>query len=235
MLAESSGGFTPEEWAFQRTPSVVVYSDGLTIAQLPIRTQVYPGPVVSSFLQKTELAAVARVLAGVQRTNLDDPEFDWGQPMITDMNSTTVVSQVSRAAKRTTVSIYALTSVADHNLPQPIRTARNAASAFIDQVASFNSNFYRTKSKPITWKPTRWIYLARPASQVTKSNTRVWFGSTLNREFGCREMTSVENKKFTELVPKLNENSRWISQGTVWKITVRPLLPHETSCSDRIY
>lgn len=230
FLAQQTGGFTTYEWAFQRTPSVIVYSDGLTISEVPYRTAVYPGAITSTFLQKTEPSAVNRVLAGATKVKLTDPKFDWGAPLITDLTDTNVITQQSPRAARISISIYALGF--DNDLDSATKSARKAASSFIEKVENFSSDIYWTKSKPVIWKPTRWVYMANRADKDEFSVVRPWFGSKpLNENRVCQEMSTLENSRFNAMLPKLNQASRFTSGGQTWRLSVRPLFPHESGCA----
>ena len=232
FLAGETGGYTTYEWSFQRTPSVVVYSDGQTISEIPVRTLVYPGPIVSSYLQKTERGAVSRITTAASKANLSNPKFDWGTPWITDVPDTTVITQLSSRASKVTVSIYALGWDGTGLTPAQV-AARKSANGLIDSVENFNSKFFWTKSKPIPWKPTKWVYMSSIRDADEYSIVRPWFGSkTLKADFQCVTMSQQENYRLNALLPKLNQSSRWTSEGETWMITLRPLFPHETGCKD---
>ncbi|MFM8927896.1 MAG: hypothetical protein ACKOFA_06890 [Rhodoluna sp.] len=234
FLAQESGGYTTYEWAFQRTPSVVVYSDGLTISEVPYRTKIYPGPMVSAFLQKIERGAVSRVLSGATKVNLSDPNFDWGRTWITDVTDTVVLTQQSPRSPRVSLSIYAL-AYSDNTIDPDKKAARKAANDFIDRVENFSSDLYWTKSRPVIWKPTRWVYMAQAAQKDDFSVIRPWFGTKpLISGFKCQEMNQFENSRFNSLLPRLNQSSRFTSGGKTWRIVVRPLFPHESGCQDII-
>lgn len=229
LLIQETGGYTTREWAFERTPTVL-YSDGQLITRLPFQTLQYPGPLVSSFLQKREPAAVQRIVAGATKVNLADPKFDWGIPQVTDLPDTLVLTQASPRAPQTQVSIYALGW--DYGIsPKPKALARKAATNFVDKVTSFSSELMWTKIKPSTWTPTRWVYMAIEDQPDNYSRVIKWFGSkTLQATGNCTEMTSSENRAFNSLLPKLNAASRFTSNGKTWRLAVRPLFPHESDC-----
>lgn len=234
LLIQDTGGYTPLEYAFSRTPAVL-YSDGLLIVPQRFQTYQYPGQFVSSFQQKRELAAVPRFLAAAQKLHLTDPKFDWGTTWIVDAPDTAFVTQISPKAPQTKFSIYALGYDGDVT-PKSKLDARRAASKFRDKVESFSSEFMWTKSSPTIWKPTKWVYMA--ASEPTKEpamNLHKWVGSSpLKWTQSCLAMTAAENAKFNSLLPKLNSASRFSSNGTIWRVTVRPLFPHETGCQSII-
>jgi hypothetical protein len=233
LLIQDTGGFTLVDYAFARTPTVL-YSDGLLIVPSRIQTLQYPGQFVSAFMQKRELAAVPRILAAAEKSHLTDPKFDWGMPMIVDVPDTTFVSQISPKAPQTKFSIYALGFDADVT-PKSKADARRAASSFRKKVESFSSELMWTKSKPTVWKPTKWLYMAAESQTDAYTKTYKWFGSKpLEFTSSCREMTSLENSKLNALLPKLNSSSRFSSNGRIWRITVRPLFPHETGCDSII-
>jgi len=234
LLIQDTGGYTTREYAFSRTPAVL-YSDGLLIVPQRVQTAQYPGRFVSSFQQKRELAAVPRFLAAAQKLHLTDPKFDWGRTWIVDVPDTTFVTQVSPKAPQTKMAIYALGFDGDVT-PKSKLDARRAALKFRDKVESFSSEFMWTKSRPTIWKPTKWVYLAVSESTTDpQMNLHKWVGSSpLKWSMTCKAMTEAENAKFNTLLPKLNSASRFSSNGTKWRVTVRPLFPHETGCQSII-
>lgn len=229
LLIQETGGYTSREWAFERTPTVL-YSDGQLITRVQMQTLRYPGPMVSTFLQKREPGAVQRILNGAAKVNLADPKFDWGIPQVTDLTDTLVITQASPRGPQTKVSIYALGW--DFGLiPKNKASARKEAAAFIDKVQSFSSELMWTKSRPTVWTPTKWVYLAIEAEPDNYSQVRKWFGAKPLQFTGlCKEMSVTENKVFNQLIPSLNSASRFSSNGKTWRLAVRPLFPHETGC-----
>jgi hypothetical protein len=233
LLIQETGGYTTQEWAFSRTPSVL-YSDGLLIVPQRIQTTQYPGQFVTGFQQKRELASVPRFLAAAQKLHLTDPKFNWGTTWIVDAPDTTFVTQISPKAPQTRMSIYALGFDQDAT-PKSKLDARRAASKFKDKVESFSSEFMWTKSRPTIWKPTKWLYMAAQSQTDPQMNLHKWVGSRpLRWTQYCMKMTEAENAKFNALLPKLNSASRFSSNGSIWRVTVRPLFPHETGCQSII-
>jgi hypothetical protein len=234
LLIQDTGGFTPIEYAFSRTPAVL-YSDGLLIVPQRIQTLRYPGQFVTGFQQKREPASVARFLAAAQKLHLTDPKFDWGTTWIADVPDTVFITQISQKAPQTRMSIYALGFDGDVT-PESKLAARRAASKFRDKVESFSPEFMWTKSRPTVWKPSRWLYMATAeSSKDPVMNLHKWVGSSpLKITFGCKAMTAMENTRFNSLLPKLNQASRFSSNGKIWRVTVRPLFPHETGCQSVI-
>jgi hypothetical protein len=233
LLIQDTGGYTTMEWAFSRTPAVL-YSDGLLIVPNRIQTLEYPGQFVSSYQQKRDLASVPRFLSAAEKLHLTDPKFDWGTVGITDVTDTTFMTQISPKAPQTRISIYALGFDSDLT-PKSTREARLAATKFRDKVESFSSDFMWTKSKPTVWKPTKWLYMASQATTDPSSKVYKWVGSSpLIETRTCAAMSATENAKLNALLPKLNSASRFSSNGKIWRVTVRPLLPHETGCQSII-
>jgi hypothetical protein len=233
LLIQDTGGYITYEYAFSRTPSVL-YSDGLLIVPNKIQTWQSPGQFVQTFMQKRELAAVPRILAAAEKSHLTDPKFDWGTPWIVDVPDTMFVTQISPRAAQTKLSIYALGFDADLT-PKSKADARRAASGFRDKIESFSSELMWTKSRPTVWKPTKWVYMATESQPDVFTKTHKWFGSkALEFTSSCREMTSSENAKLNALLPKLNSSSRFSSNGKIWRLTVRPLFPHESDCQSII-
>jgi hypothetical protein len=174
-------------------------------------------------------------MESARKVNLMNPKFDWGMPGIVDVSDTTFVTQISPRAAQTKFSIYALGYDQDVK-PKSKLDARRAASKFREKVEAFSPEFMWTKSRPTSWKPTRWLYMATEMN-ADPSYTKIhnWFGSKpLQSNRSCMAMTAAENAKFNPLLPKLNSASRFSSNGKTWLLTVRPLFPHETGCQSII-
>ncbi len=234
LLIQDAGGYTTQEYAFSRTPTVL-YSDGLLIVPIKYQNMKYPGQFVTGFLQKREQPAVKRILDSARKVNLMNPKFDWGKTLIVDVPDTTFITQTSPKGHQSRVSIFAL-GYADDVRPKSKLDARRAVSKFRDKVESFSSEYMWTKSRPTIWKPSKWLYMATLA-EVDPTFTKVhkWIGSKpLQATSSCMEMTSAENLKFNSLLPKLDSASRFNSNGKTWLVTVRPLFPHETGCQSII-
>jgi hypothetical protein len=229
LLIQETGGYTTMEWAFERTPTVL-YSDGQLITRVPVQTLQYPGPIVATFLQKREPAAVQRIVAAAAKVNLADPKFDWGIPQVTDLPNTMVLTQSSPRGPQTRVSIYALGWHYGVS-PKSKATARKEASAFIDKVEAFSSELMWTRSRPTVWTPTKWVYMATETAQDNYGQVRKWFGAKPLQFTGtCTEMSVTENRTLNAMLPKLNSASRFSSNGKIWRLTLRPLFPHESGC-----
>jgi hypothetical protein len=234
LLIQDTGGYTIQEYAFSRTPTVL-YSDGLLIVPIRVQNMRYPGKFVAGFLQKREQPAVSRILEAARKVNLMNPKFDWGMPGIVDVNDTTFITQISPRATQTKFSIFALGYDQDVR-PKSKLEARRAVSKFREKVESFSPEYMWTKSRPTIWKPTKWLYMATEADpDPTFTKIHKWIGSKpLQSTRSCMEMTNAENIKFNALLPKLDSASRFSSNGKTWLLTVRPLFPHENGCQSII-
>lgn len=234
LLIQETGGYTLQEYAFSRTPTVL-YSDGLLIVPIKVQNMRYPGQFVTGFLQKREQPAVKRIMDSARKLNLMNPKFDWGTPWIVDVPDTTFITQTSAKGPQTRFSIYAL-GYDDDVRPKSKLEARRAVSMFREKVESFSPEFMWTKSRPTIWKPSRWVYMATEAEpDPTFTKVHKWIGSRpLQSTRTCMEMTAVENTRFNMLLPKLDSASRFNSNGKTWRLTVRPLYPHETGCQSLI-
>lgn len=224
------GGFVPQQYLFDRLPTVAVYSDGTVLAARTVQTAIYPGPAAPTIVRKISAAAVPRIVNAATKAGATNPKFDFGSPPVADVSSTEIVTRASRGAPTTKLIIYALNFT--YGLTKSQIAARNDVAKFIDDVANMSGTLIWTKNMPSPWVSTRWAYAAAPALPDSFSVTRPWFGAQLKSPVSCALFTSTENSKLRALLPTLNQASRWTSAGKTWQVRLRPLFPHENSCGD---
>ena len=231
------GGFVPQQYLFDRLPTVAVYSDGTVLSSRTVQTAIYPGPAAiypgpaaPTIVRKISAAAVPRILNAAMKAGATNPKFDFGYPSVADVTSTEIVSRASRGAPTTKLFIYALNFT--FGLTKSQIAARNDVAKFVDDVANMSGTLIWTKNLPSPWVSTRWAYAATQAQPDSFSVTRPWFGAPLKSSVSCALFTSTENAKLRSLLPLLNQASRWTSAGKTWQVRLRPLFPHENSCGD---
>lgn len=226
-----SGGFISQAGASLRTPDAVLYSDGNLLVTSRVTTAVYPGPAAPTIMRKVAASAIPRVLAAADAAKVTDTDFQWGFPPLADVPDTDFTVQRSSRGPVSTVSIYAL-GFTGPGLTKAQVAARVAAQAFVGKLVSFDGTLVPTKSMPVPWVSPRWAYVAQPTPADEFSTIRPWLGSTpLRQTMTCVDFTAAENRKLIALLPKLNQASRWRSEGKIWQVALRPLFPHQSTCA----
>ena len=226
-----TGGFVPQQWLFNRVPTVAVYSDGNVYSSNVVTTMNYPGPAAPQLLRKMAKADLTRIMQAAATAKVTDSKFDFGMPPVADAPDTEITWRLSQGGPTFTRSIYAL-GIDGFGLREDQVTARQQAQKFIDDLSSFSGTLIRTKSMPTPWVSSRWVYQAEPSLPDPMSVVRNWVGPTLTKPVMCGELTSSQNSRLRALMPKLNQASRWLSNKQIWQVRLRPLLPHETGCDD---
>ncbi|MBU6213321.1 MAG: hypothetical protein KGP01_02570 [Actinomycetales bacterium] len=231
LSVSQSGGFVPMEWAHMRTPQAVLYSDGTLLATSLVTTAIYPGPAAPTVLRKVAPGSIQLILAAADAAKVTDPKFDWGIPGVADVPSTDFISQRAPKGPTTFVSVYAL-GMTGPGLTRTQVAARKAAAGLVSDLTSFSGTLIPTKSMPTRWVSPRWAFWATPAQADEFSVVRRWFGAKPLRESTtCVDFTTTENRTLVSLLPKLNQASRWLSDGKTWQLRLRPLFPHEAGCA----
>jgi len=226
----AASGFVLPEWRFTRLPQVSVYSNGTILTPNLITTLQYPGPAVHTFMRRMAPNDVWRIMDGAVSAQLGNTKLNWGTPLIADAPATEVTLRPSRALPQTRIVIQAFGM--DYGLTKKQIAHRNNARKFIDAVSSYSRPYVTTKATARPWVSGRWAYMASVDSGDEFTVTRPWFGEELVDGRQCRLMSKSENQQLLAVLPELNQASRWSSGGQTWRVALRPLLPHERSCSD---
>lgn len=129
--AQTGGGFVPMQAAATEIPEVTIYGDGRVFVTDPAEDRPYdvgPGLLVRT-LPADELRAF---LADATGSGLFSPDADFGQPMVTDLPTTTVTLHTEDPSM--SVSAYALTidAIPGGGLTDAQVAARQELSALVE-------------------------------------------------------------------------------------------------------
>lgn len=226
----ASGGYVFPDWQFSRLPQVSVYSNGTILTAQELETMQYPGSAAPTMLRRMVPRDVQRITEGAIKAQLGNTRFDWGVPKVADVPSTLITLRSARIEKPTKIEIASLGI--DYGLSAKQVARRASASKFINAVRSFSQPYITSKGTAKPWVSGRWAYIARPDAGDEFSINRTWFGQPLIDDGQCVLMSKAENLQLLRYLPFLDSASRWNSGGQTWRVTLRPLLPHERSCSD---
>ena len=124
----SGGGLVPPVVYALESPSLVVYGDGRILSAVPDTSGgVVP---VRYTLARIDPVTVASFASSVESRGIINPGNDFGQPGVTDMDSTTVLVHGEGAPAR--VSVYAFHDQFDDDLSPGQRQARAALRQVVD-------------------------------------------------------------------------------------------------------
>lgn len=228
-MAKTTGGFVMESYQFTRVPNFVIYSDGRMISTAQIRTAQYPYPSLPAFQTKFVNGDLKRIIGALEASKLTDPKFDWGYPYVADVPNTEVLTQLSAKKRSSQVSVYAL-GMSGPGISKQQAKYRKKASTVLEQIQSFSNKYIWTKSMPSPWKPVRYAYQIRQGEATEFTNTQDWVGPVITAETNCSVLSRAESAKITDLASEINNETLWNSDGKTWRVSLRPLFPHESNC-----
>lgn len=228
-MAKTTGGFVMESYQFTRVPNFVIYSDGRMISTSQIQTQQWPGRALPSLQTKIVNFDMQRIVAALEASKLTDPKFDWGYPYVADVPNTEVLTQLSAKKRSSQVSVYAL-GMSGPGISKQQAKYRKKASAVLEQIQSFSNKYIWSKSMPAPWDPVRYAYQIRQGEATEFTNTQEWVGPVITAETNCSILSRADSAKITEMAGEINTETLWNSDGKTWRVSLRPLFPHESNC-----
>src|SRR3954447_23673041 len=234
LRVESTGGFVSPSATAGRLPLVNVYADGSVITEGPV-IDIYPAPalpnVQEGHIEPSEVQDLvdAALAAGVADTT------DLGKPPIADATSTRITLVT---AENTYVrEAYALTEGAtdSRGLTGAQQAARTKLSDFVDQVTAHSGDTVPYAATTTAALATPWV---DPQDGLTQPEIP-WPGPSLPGEplgmpdLTCVTVTGGQQQALVSAAGSANAATPWVTpDGSRWTVTLRPLLPDESSCAD---
>jgi predicted small lipoprotein YifL len=238
LRVEHTGGFVSPSVTIGRLPVVSVYADGRVISEGPVAA-IYPGPALPNLQEHRIDPTVVQDLVNQALAAGVADDSDLGSPPVADATSTrfTLVT-----ASHTYVrEAYALTETPaeSEGLTQEQRTARGKLSDLADTLTGPTADGADSTS----YVPTTIAALASPWSDPQDGLTQpdvAWPGPDLPGEptGGLPDLTCVtaggdEAQALVTAAGSANAATPWVTaDGARWTVTLRPLLPDESSCAD---
>jgi hypothetical protein len=237
------GGFVAPVTLATRLPIVSIYGDGRVISEGP-QTLIYPGPALPNVLIRHIKATdvdkmVSRALAAGVGSKLD-----LGTPQVADAPSTrfTVVTEEG------TKTVQALALNGDNDQKSGLTQRQRAARTALWNLLSALTNLPGTLgagavSKEESYQATAVAAIAVPwaagsDTQITRPEIP-WPGPALPgpslaaaTNLGCVDASGETATKIFGSAGKASTITPWISGGSRWTVSVRPLLPGESGCAD---
>jgi len=229
FMVDSGGGLVPPVVYALESPSLVMYGDGriLSIAHdddtggaVPARYQ----------LTRVDPLAVSAFVSSVEARGIINSAKDFGQPPVTDMDSTTVTVHGQNAPAK--VSVYAFHDQFDKDVTADQQKARAALRQVVDAASNLAAG-----ATPTPYSPDRVVVYDVGLGYGDRTATTVWPGpppgsflepSNQSRSVACGPLsgapaTAVYNAALT------NPGALWLVDGVPRVLAVNPL-PIAESC-----
>lgn len=235
------GGFVPVEYNLTMVPQFSLYGDGRVIVSGPV-IEIYPPPALPN-LQTTVISeeSVQAILSAAREAGLFDPTFDYGQPAITDVGTTTIVINADGTTYRSDIYALGMESGAGG-----LTLDQQQARAAIDELRNKLMDLSAFETGELTWTPYEYSALAVYSQAVdsgattdptdVQPNQLEWplgdlstLGEAVQPE-GFRRVV-VSGQDLAALKPLLDEATfitLWTSGDQDYHLYFRPLLPEET-------
>jgi hypothetical protein len=238
---EYRDGFVPYEYLLKRLPSWTLYGDGRLIVEGPM-IEIYPSPALPNVLvRRLSEEGVQAILAAAEDAGLLDGDASYDYRCITD--APTTVFTANAGGSTSVVSAYALGDGNEANCPDVDVEARKTLAGFRDRLGdlswlpdgsvgaeeAFDADEVRIYVLPyqgqpdLPQEPVAWP-LETPLDR---------FGKPVEGGFEDTRCGVVGGADLEVLLPLLqdaNDLTPWTSDGTDYRLVVRPLLPDEHDC-----
>ena len=239
------GGFVTPGMLLGRLPIVVVYPDGRVITEGPVPA-IYPGPLMPNLRERTLSPAALERLIELARDKdlLRTVHYDY--PGIADAPDT--VLEIHLDGKNYWVSAYALAEgdrdLPDADLEEDAIEGRAALRQFIealtripetdfvDREHAYAPTGLRVYAGPAVIVPDSELPGEQPAidwplEDLATAGDEVTGGVTDDR---CQVIEGDDLARVAPLLQGANSLSTFRSEGELYSLTVRPLLPGEVGC-----
>jgi hypothetical protein len=241
------GGFVTPETILGRLPIVVVYADGRVVTQGP-QIEIYPGPLMPNLQERTLSAAALDRLIELARDKDLLRTIHYEFPLIADAPDT--VLEINLDGKSYRVSAYALAEAgtgiepgADERDTATVE-GRAALRAFVDALTGIPASDFVDEEHQIEPDALR-IYAGKavivPNSELPGEQPAIdWplgdlatAGEAVNGsliDVRCQVVNGDDLATVLPLLQAANTLSTFRSEGVLYSLVVRPLLPGESGC-----
>jgi hypothetical protein len=232
----AGGGFVPVQFHLTTSPSYTLLGDG-TVVEPGAVTAIYPGPALTPLhARHIDEAAIQEILQRADDAGLLEGEIDYGEPGITDVETTTVTINVD--GEQHVQSAYALgfdDEEGGGNLTEEQREARQALRGFIESLAATDqpaSEDY-VPSEVIAYT----LGIAEPDADVPQE-PQDWPIATLparesaETPFACVTITGDETTTLLAALAGANQATPWVVPGVAEPLSIvfRAVVPGDEPC-----
>ncbi len=237
LRVTSGGGFVPVQYNLRLVPQFTLYGDGTIVVTGPTAT-IYPGMALPN-LQAARVTeeTIQAMLSAAQEAGLFSNGVDYGQPGITDVETTTITINVDGTTYAS--SIYALgIDGAGGQLTLEQQQARAAISQLVGTLTGVDD--FEQGLQWASYQFTSLTVFSTPAPgdvpTDVQPNELDWplgdlsaIGEPTQPEgFRKAVVTGADLEKLRPLLGQATEITIWNSGGERYNLVFRPLLPDET-------
>jgi hypothetical protein len=238
----TGGGFVPLEYNYTLIPEFTLYGDGRIIVTGPTTLE-YPGKALPN-LQTTVVSenVIQAMLAAAKETKLFQNGFDYGQPGVTDVGTTTIT--INADGTTYTSNVYALGFEDGGSLTMDQQQARAAVNTLRGNLTDPSTLadvqpvwedydftalkvFSRAVDTTLSTAPTdiQPNHLPWPLADLATAGQAVENGQGLR-------VVVISGDDLATLKPLLQQATQitlWESGGSQYNLFFRPLLPDEAA------
>ena len=227
FMVSSGGGLIPPVVYALESPSLIIYGDGRALSAV---TGNSGGTVpVRYTLTRINPVAVASFVSSVQSRGIVNSNTDFGQPGVTDMDSTAVL--VHGDGPPAKAAVYAFHPSFDNDVTAAQRTARVALRTVVDEATRLSTG------AGVAYSPDRVTVFEIEATSPDTAATTEWPGpppasfmtpSTAGRSQACGYLTG-DAAATAYRAALTNPGALWLVDGATRVLAVNPY-PLTDSC-----
>jgi hypothetical protein len=232
----AGGGFVPVELHLTASPSYSLLGDG-TAVESGVITAIYPGPAILPLTARhLDEAEIQDVLQRADDAGLLGGEIDYGQPGITDVETTTVTIVVDGQSHTQAAYALGFDDESGTSLTEEQREARRALQGFIESLATIGA----PTTEPYVPAEVA-VYTLGPASPDVElpQEPQDWPIATLpappsdTRVGPCVTITGDEVTTLLAALAEANQSTPWIVPGQPEPLSLvfRAVVPGDPPCN----
>jgi hypothetical protein len=228
FMVDSGGGLVPPVVYALESPSLVIYGDGRVLSIVKDATG---GAVPARYqLTRVDPLAVAAFVSSAEASGIINSDKDFGQPLVTDMDSTTVMVHGENAPAK--VSVYAFHDQFDKDVTADQQKARAALRQLIDTASNLAAG-----ATPVPYTPDSVVVYDVGLGYGDRAATTVWPGpppasflkpSNQSRSVACGQLSGAQATTVYNAALD-NPGALWRVDGASRVLAVNPL-PVAESC-----